>query len=159
MTLAAAADMPRLIRRAIKPLGDPLLSNLVGLRLTVVARAAAFRFRGSASSTTVKGLRAATLSSAPPSTTTGRRATRSWLSGGLSTGGSSNASRSVPPTVRSTIERSSKLACVADHHPSAPASQQRSCSVVKNRTTSVPSLIMRYTCGRDCLEPGSAAFI
>ena len=93
-------------------------------------------------STMLSGGQAASVSSTSPATTVGRRAAASCCSGGSTTGGPSNTSRSAAPTIRSMIERSSSCPAEPTTIQPKPASQQRACSVVRNRTASAPSLIV-----------------
>ena len=63
-------------------------------------------------------------------------------SGGSTIGGPSNTSRSLAPTIRSMIERSSSCPAEPTFIQPRPPTQQRACSVFRNRTASAPSLIV-----------------
>ena len=90
-------------------------------------------------STIVSGGHTATVSSATPSTAIGRRLALSCCSGGTRTGPPSNTRRSGPPTIRSTMERSSRAPLELTIIQPNPASQQRSCSARRKRSLSAPS--------------------
>ena len=133
---AGALDEPLLLA------GDEGVSRLVLLSgAKGVGRPAAFSLSRVCFSTTVSGGQAARESSTPPSTTSGLRPATSWLSGGSTTGGPSNTSRSgLRPSDRRWSARGAGRRCRRSSSRGPRASISRGASS-GTCSASLPSLI------------------